>query len=210
MSTVLISYLSFAAILGLSSGFAPGPLLTLVIAETLQHGRAAGFKVSIAPLITDTPIVIVVVLMLSQISHVDPLIGGIAIVGGVFVFYLGLISIRIRPVRLSTDTVKERSLFKGIATNFFNPAPYIFWIGVGAPMLIKAYDENPIFAIAFIITFYGLMVAAKLFLSIVTAKFRDFLSGEIYLNIMRLLGVAMCLLAFGLIYDGLCLSGFIC
>ncbi|MCP4186340.1 MAG: LysE family transporter [Gammaproteobacteria bacterium] len=205
----MISYLSFAAILGLSSGFAPGPLLTLVIAETLQHGRAAGFKVSIAPLITDTPIVIVVVLLLSQISHVDPLIGGIAILGGGFVFYLGVISIRIRPVTLSTEMVKERSLLKGIVTNFFNPAPYIFWIGVGAPMLIKAYDESPVFAVAFIVTFYGLMVASKLFLSVVTAKSRNFLSGDIYLNIMRLLGVAMCLLALGLVYDGLRLSGLI-
>ncbi|MCP3688960.1 MAG: LysE family transporter, partial [Gammaproteobacteria bacterium] len=188
----MISYLSFAAILGVSSGFAPGPLLTLVIAETLQHGRAAGFKVSIAPLITDIPIVIVVLLLLSQIRHVDPLIGSIAMVGGVFVFYLGISSIRIRPVKLATETVKERSLLKGVVTNFFNPAPYIFWIGVGAPLLIKAHDENPVFALSFIVTFYGLMVAAKLFLSAVTAKSRNFLSGEIYLNIMRLLGVAMC------------------
>ncbi len=205
----MISYLSFAAILGLSSGFAPGPLLTLVIAETLQHGRAAGFKVSIAPLITDTPIVIVIVLLLSQISHVDPLIGGIAIVGGVFVFYLGVTSIRIRPVALSTEAVKERSLFKGIVTNIFSPSPYIFWIGVGAPLLIKAYGENPVFAAVFIVTFYGLMVGSKLLLSVITAKSRDFLSGEIYLNIMRLLGIAMCLLALGLVYDGLQLSGLI-
>ncbi|MDH5355483.1 MAG: LysE family transporter [Gammaproteobacteria bacterium] len=199
----MYSYLLAAMILGLSSGFAPGPLLTLVITETLQHGRAAGVKVSVAPLITDLPIIIIVLLLFSQIRHVEPLIGAIAMVGGGFVFYLGFISIRIRPVNLSTALVKERSLLKGVTTNFLNPAPYLFWISVGAPMLIKAYQQNPAYAVAFVIMFYGLMVASKILLAAIIAKSRDFLSGKMYLLIMRILGAAMCLLAMGLIYDGL-------
>lgn len=203
----MYSYLLIAMILGLSSGFAPGPLLTLVITETLQHGRAAGIKVSVAPLITDTPIVIIVLLLFSQISHFEPLVGAIAIVGGGFVFYLGLISIRIRPVNLSTGVVRERSLLKGVITNFLNPAPYLFWVGVGAPMLIRGYQESPSYAVVFVITFYGLMVGSKILLAAITAKSRDFLSGSLYLIIMRILGLAMCLLAVGLIYDGLRLTG---
>ncbi len=205
----MLSYLSVAIILGLSSGFAPGPLLTLVITETLQHGRAAGVKVSIAPLITDTPIVIIVLLLFSQIRHVEPLVGAISIVGGGFVFYLGLTSIRIRPVNLSTTVVKERSLLKGIATNFLNPAPYLFWVGVGSPMLIKVYQESPAHAFAFLVIFYGLMVGSKILLAAIIARSRDFLSGNLYLLIMRILGVAMCLLAIGLVYDGLQLAGLI-
>ncbi len=198
----MFSYLLVAVILGLSAGFAPGPLLTLVITETLQHGRAAGVKVSVAPLVTDTPIVIVVLILFSQIRHVEPLAGAIGIVGGSFVFYLGLISIRIRPVHLSAAVVKERSLLKGVVTNFLNPAPYLFWVGVGAPMLIKGYREAPAYAAAFIITFYGLMVGSKILLAAITARSREFLSGSMYLMIMRVLGAAMCLLAMGLIYDG--------
>ncbi len=199
----MLSYLSTAAVLGLSAGFAPGPLLTLVVTETLQHGRTAGIKVSIAPLITDTPIVIVVLLLFSQISHVETLVGGIAVCGGSFVFYLGLISIRIRPVNLSIEVVKERSLLKGVVTNFLNPAPYLFWIGVGAPMLVKGYQQNPAYALIFFIIFYGLMVGSKILLAAITARSRDFLRGSMYLTIMRILGLAMCLLAAGIIYDGL-------
>ncbi len=199
----MLSYVAFAAILGLSSGFAPGPLLTLVIAETLQHGRGAGIKVAVAPLITDTPIVIVILLLLSQISHIEPLLGGIAIAGGIFVFVLGVSSIRIKAASISGEAVKERSFLKGIVTNLLSPSPYLFWVGVGAPMLIKAYDENPGFAIIFLVTFYGLMVGSKILLALLTAKSRNFLSGEVYINIMRLLGVAMCVLAVFLIYDGL-------
>ncbi len=201
----MLSYLTFAAILGLSSGFAPGPLLTLVIAETLQHGRAAGVKVAVAPLITDTPIVILVLLLLSQVSHVEPLLGGIAIAGGIFVFYLGIGSIRIRAVIISGEQVRERSLAKGVMTNLLSPSPYLFWVGVGAPILIRAYQENPIYALGFLTGFYSLMVGSKILLAMLTARSRYFLSGELYINIMRLLGMAMCLLAVLLIHDGLLL-----
>ena len=199
----MLSYVTFAAILGLSSGFAPGPLLTLVIAETLQHGRGSGIKVALAPLITDTPIVIVILLLLSRISHIEPLLGGIGIAGGIFVFSLGVSSLRIKAVAISNEPVRERSLLKGVVTNLLSPSPYLFWVGVGAPMLIKAYEENPVYAAMFLFTFYGLMVGSKILLALLTAKSRDFLSGEVYINVMRLLGVAMCALAVFLIYDGL-------
>lgn len=52
----MIDFLTIGAALGLSAGLAPGPLLTLVISETLQHGVKSGVKVALAPVITDLPI----------------------------------------------------------------------------------------------------------------------------------------------------------
>jgi len=54
----MLNFLGIGLILGLSAGFAPGPLLTLVISETLQHDLKAGVKVALAPIITDLPIII--------------------------------------------------------------------------------------------------------------------------------------------------------
>jgi len=199
----MLSYVTFAAILGLSAGFAPGPLLTLVIGETLQHGRGAGVKVAVAPLITDTPIIIAILLLFSQIRHIEPLLGGVAIAGGIFVFTMGISSLRIKAVTISGEVVKERSLLKGVIANLLNPAPYLFWVGVGAPMLIKASDESPVYAALFLITFYSLIVGSKILLAAITEKSRGFLRGDFYINIMRLLGIAMCVIAIFLIYDGL-------
>ena len=205
----MLSYLTMATIFGLSTGFAPGPLLTLVISETLRHDKQAGIKIAIAPLITGTPIVILVLFLFTQIDHVDALVGGIAMLGGGFVFYLGLTSLRIKPVELELATVQGNSLIKGVVTNFLNPAPYLFWVGVGAPVLLRAYDDNPWYAVLFMTIFYGLMVSSKILLAVLTAQSRSFLSGSIYINIMRLLGATMCLLAFSLIYDGMGLMGFV-
>lgn len=49
----MMYFLSVGAVLGLSSGLSPGPLLALVISETLRHGVKAGVKVALAPIITD-------------------------------------------------------------------------------------------------------------------------------------------------------------
>lgn len=54
--------------MGLSSVLAPGSLLTLVISETLQHDTRAGIKVALAPVITDLPIIVLTLLILSKLA----------------------------------------------------------------------------------------------------------------------------------------------
>jgi len=52
-------------IFGLVQGLTPGPLVTLVISETLKFGKAEGFKVAVSPLITDSTIILFAVFALS-------------------------------------------------------------------------------------------------------------------------------------------------
>ena len=44
-------------IFGLAAGVSPGPLLTLVVQQTMRHGVREGVKVTAVPVITDVPIV---------------------------------------------------------------------------------------------------------------------------------------------------------
>ena len=71
--------------LGLSAGFSPGPLLAMVISHTLRYGVRTGIVVACAPLLTDVPIVIAITLLLSSLTANTPLLGGISVVGGLFV-----------------------------------------------------------------------------------------------------------------------------
>ena len=61
------SFLFSGVVFGLSAGLSPGPLLTLVISETLKHNAKEGIKVSIAPILTDLPIVMITILVLSRL-----------------------------------------------------------------------------------------------------------------------------------------------
>ncbi|MGD0905110.1 MAG: hypothetical protein ABR924_19595 [Terracidiphilus sp.] len=52
MTTALVS----GVLLGLFCGLAPGPLLALVLAQTLRHGAREGRKIALSPLVTDAPV----------------------------------------------------------------------------------------------------------------------------------------------------------
>ena len=43
-----------------------------------------------------------------------------------------------------------------------NPHPWLFWLTVGAPILVTAWADNPATAVAFLVGFYGLMVSTKI------------------------------------------------
>lgn len=58
----MIELLIAGMTLGLYAGFSPGPLLILVISQTLKHGYKEGVKVAFAPIITDVPIILITVL----------------------------------------------------------------------------------------------------------------------------------------------------
>ena len=45
-------------LLGAPAGFSPGPMLVLIISETLRRGIHAGAKVAFMPLITDIPLLL--------------------------------------------------------------------------------------------------------------------------------------------------------
>ena len=70
----MIEYLGKGTLLGLAAGFSPGPLLVLVISETLRHTIKEGIKVSAAPLLTDIPILLVSLFILAGLSKVNVLL----------------------------------------------------------------------------------------------------------------------------------------
>jgi threonine/homoserine/homoserine lactone efflux protein len=205
----MVNFLTMGSILGLSAGFAPGPLLTLVISETLQHDIKSGVKVALAPMITDLPIVMLTLFILVKLSGFHKVLGIISCMGGVFVLYLGWQSMVTKGVELDLQGTRSRSLAKGIIVNTLNPHPYLFWFGVGGPTVTKAMNLGMVAPLAFIGSFYVLLVGSKIVIALLVGKSRSFLIGKGYIYTMRLLGVALCALAIILFRDGFNLLEFI-
>ena len=201
----MINYLAMGAVLGLSSGFAPGPLLTLVISETLQHDMKAGVKVALAPMITDLPIIILTLFIFSKLSNFHDILGIISLIGGVFILTMGCKSLRTKGVEINLNELKPKSLIKGVLANATNPNPYLFWLSVGAPTMTKAINQNIYVAVAFIMSFYFFLVGSKITLAIFIGKSKSLLSNKAYLFTMRFLGLLLCALAMVLFHDGLTL-----
>ncbi|MDQ1330442.1 MAG: hypothetical protein QG578_705 [Thermodesulfobacteriota bacterium] len=201
----MIHYLTIGTVLGLSAGFAPGPLLTLVISETLQHDIKSGIKIALAPVITDLPIIILTLFILSKLSNFHGILGIISLTGGLFILFMGYKSLRTKGVKINLDEIKSKSLAKGVLANALSPHPYLFWFSVGAPTMTKAMSQNISAPLAFIISFYVFLVGSKIVLAVLIGKSKSLLSGNAYIITMRFLGLVLCVLAILLFHDGLTL-----
>ena len=203
----MLSFFTTGIILGLSAGFAPGPLLALVVSETLQHDIKAGAKVALAPILTDLPIILCTLYILDKLSRFYPVLGAISVLGACFILYLGIENMKTRGANFAENTGPCRSLQKGILVNALSPHPYLFWLSVGGPTTIKAMDLSLTAAISFVLSFYVLLVGTKIVLAVLVGKSRSFLQGKTYITIMRLLGIILIILAGFLFRDGLHLLG---
>jgi threonine/homoserine/homoserine lactone efflux protein len=205
MTAETLSSLVAGTVLGLSAGFAPGPLLTLVVSQTLRHGIREGVKVAMAPLITDLPIILITLVVLSRLSDFDRLLGLISIVGAAYVLYLAHESIRTGPVTLEQSQDQPRSFRKGTVINALNPHPYLFWATVGTPFLLKSGEEGILAPLLFLFGFYLFLVGAKVFLAVVAGKSRAFLTKKGYIWTMRFLGCLLAVFAVLLLVEALSL-----
>ncbi len=200
-----------ALLLGLSYGFAagvsPGPMLGLVITQTLQRGWRAGNLVALAPLFSDLPIVVLAVLVVGQLPPAA--LGWLGIVGGLFVIYLGVESIRSTPDAASLGVAGAQSqsparvLGRAVATNLLNPHPYLFWATVGAQLIVRTLAGGVASMLLFLLGFYALLVGSKLLVALLVSRSRGWLGGRGYRRVLIGSGLLLAALGALLFRDGL-------
>jgi threonine/homoserine/homoserine lactone efflux protein len=150
--------------MGLNAGISPGPLLALLVAASLRSGLPGGLRVALAPLFTDLPIIVVSVLVVGNLpAEATRWVGT---VGGLVVVWMGIEAIRsAREATLPSEGDLQgeprRELLRGIVVNALNPHPYLFWATVGGPTLVRGWRESPLYALAFLVAFYVLLIGSK-------------------------------------------------
>jgi len=197
------TYLTMGALFGLSAGLSPGPLLTLVISETLQHNRTEGVKIAFVPPITDLPVILITYFIFSRFSQFTVVLGLVSFVGGIYVAWLGYQTFKIKGIAIETQTLKPQSFKKGILTNLLNPNPYFFWLTVGIPLAFKAYGISLTAVIVFFVAFYTVLVGSTIVIAFLVSHSKAFLKNKAYTWIMRLIGIALFAFALLFIWDGI-------
>jgi len=202
-----LGFLVSGLFLGLTAGTAPGPLLTLVLSETLKHGKKEGVKIAVCPLITDLPIVLLAFLVLTRLEGHNWIIGVISIFGACYLVYLGLRNLTVGIEAYETNHVKQGVLRRGIIANFLSPYPYLFWLSIGGPMISKSLDMHMSATILFILGFYIMLVVSKIGVAVVAEESKSLIRRKYHLHIVRVLGLALILFALSFAKDGLELVG---
>ncbi|MDT8901597.1 LysE family translocator [Anaeroselena agilis] len=199
----MLAFLLAGASLGLSAGLSPGPLFALVIAQTVKYGRREGIKAACSPLVTDLPVIVAAVWLLSAVAAYKHILGLIALAGGLFVAHMAWENARSGPPPADADTaVAANSVFRGAVVNLLSPHPYLFWLTVGGPLLLGGWRESPANAVAFLAGFYASLVGAKILLAYLVAKSRHAFTGPRYTLVMRALAGLLFVLAVCLFYEG--------
>ena len=197
---MITDFLLPGVVFGLTAGLSPGPLLTLVISETLMWGRKSGIKVALAPLFTDIPIILITILIFSHLKGLDTILGTISIFGGIFLVYLGYQNLRINETNFEIKKTKMRSLHKGIFVNALNPHPYIFWFSVGGPFLIK---DDLWASGSFLLGFYLFLIGSKVGIAVIADRGKTVLKSHYFIWSVRILGILLFIYAIILIRDGI-------
>jgi threonine/homoserine/homoserine lactone efflux protein len=194
-------------VFGLAGGLTPGPTTALVVAQALRFGPKEGVKVALAPLLTDAPIIVLAALLVGQLARFEAVLGGLTLLGAAFLLFLAVESFRVRGSAIKEDAVGPRSIRKGFLVNLLNPHPYLFWIMIGAPTLLKAAGIGVFAAGLFLLGLYGCLVGAKVFMALLVGRSRSLLRSRGYVYVNRLLGLALALFAALFVRDGLRLLG---
>jgi threonine/homoserine/homoserine lactone efflux protein len=149
---------------GIGYGFAaavqPGPFQTYIIAQTLNSGWRNTLPAAFAPLISDGPIIALVLLVLSQVPGWMQRFLHVA--SGLFVLYLA-VNAFIGWRNFGTASVvaipsRQQSLLKAAMMNVLSPGPYIYWSLVTGPILLTGWREAPAHGIGFLVGFYMAMI----------------------------------------------------
>lgn len=166
----MLTFLLQGLLLGATAAAQPGPLQAFLLSQTIKNGARRTLPATFAPLISDGPILIIVLLVLTQTP--GWFLNGLRIVGGLFLLYLAWGAYRTyRTAAGELPPAPESSsqgVIKAALMNLLSPNPWIFWTTIAGPILIAGWRESPANGLGFLLGFYvalcgGFMAFVALF-----------------------------------------------
>ena len=191
-----LKHLLIGLTFGIAAGLTPGPLMALLFSETLKGHKKNGFLVSLSPIITDIPILLLSLLILEKIQKIEFLINVISMIGALFLFYLGVNNLKIKKIYFKKDL--HGSLKKGILINLLNPYTYLFWFFVGAPYVEKNGFSG---GITFTLSFFTGITASMICIVILTEKLKNILESRYYIYLLKFIGILFIIFGLFLLND---------
>jgi len=170
----LIHYL----VIGISYAFAcvvqPGPFQAFLFSQSILNGWRKTVPLVFAPLITDGPIIVLVLFSLTSLPPV--ILQILQCAGGVLLIYLAFrayLTWKTFYSRTESEVSGQQNIFKAVMVNFLNPAPYIGWSLVMGPLLIKSWNISPVNVITFLTAFYSSMIIFSIVMVMLFAATRS-------------------------------------
>jgi threonine/homoserine/homoserine lactone efflux protein len=182
------------AALGFSAAAQPGPLQAYLLAQSARNGAARTVPVALVPLVTDPPLIAVVLAVLAQVP--PGFVRALGVAGGALVMWLGVGALRAARTRPAGPPGRTPPVgfVRGLLVNVTNPNAWLYWSVAAGPILAAAWRDSPLHALAFLAGFYLLLVGGNVALVLLAAR-----AARAGPRLARALGIAsgVALVAFG-------------
>jgi len=168
-------YLILGIVYAFAAAVQPGPLQSYLISQALTQGWRRTVLASFAPVLSDGPIILLVLLVLSNVSLL--FIHIIQCVGGVFLLYLAIGAFKTWQIynmkKEVTVQSSQQTILKATIVNLLNPNPYLGWSLIMGPLLLKGWRESPINGILLLVSFYSTIILCSVSIVLLFAAARN-------------------------------------
>lgn len=151
----MFSTILFASGFALTAVLQPGPLQAYFLASVAQKGWRRTLPAAFAPLLSDAPIILLVLLVFNRVPLSFTYLFRVA--GGIFLFYLawkGYQSYQHWGAGETDGDELPGTIWQAALINLLNPNPYLAWSLVLGPALREAWLRHPLEGIIFLLAFY--------------------------------------------------------
>lgn len=186
-----------AVTLGITAGLKPGPLSIYVIHQTLQHGARSGLLASLAPFVSDGPIILGSFLLINSFKHFDLFITIISLLGALYIAFIAVRLLVSTPLTQQPSAAPS-SFLTAVKINLLNPAPYVFWSTVGGSYLVQNdLADATVFAVMFLAT----LGMTKFIMAVSIKKLGDRFSERLVSHLLKALAILLLFFAVRLLLN---------
>ena len=196
------------ALVTASGALAPGPVVFATVLEGSRHGTRAGVMFSITHALVEFPLVILLALGLVSfnqqvIKFVIGILGGFALL--LFGFLQARGAIRPGPPEQMPNRLNQSSLFiTGLAFNALNPFFIIWWLTVGAKLILDTLSYGSFAAIPIMYVPHILIdIAWLVILAYSAMRGRRLIGSKGYRALLAIFSIALMLFGVNFLFTAL-------
>jgi len=140
---VALDFVATVVLVSASGALSPGPLTAASATLGVKRGWTVGLLVALGHAIAELPLVILIGLGLLVVLESAATSSTLALAGGCFLLLFGTLTLRDALRRGPQDKAEVRGLYEnpilvGLALSALNPFFIVWWLGVGAPLVLEA------------------------------------------------------------------------
>jgi len=151
----MLANILLAAGLGIFASASPGALQAYLLQQTIRHGWRHAWPAVLAPLVSDIPVVLLVLFILGRLP---PLwLRSLQYAGGAFLLLLSFRALRgLRKLdsKAPQPPAGPQTFLTAILANGLSAGPYVFWSLIAGPILSRVWSTTLAAGLGFLLVYY--------------------------------------------------------